>query len=88
MAAAFQQDQRRTFSAPAVQIHYYHRTIAVMDADNALASLKAAFDGFTDAGIWTDDRDVTFLPVRQAKDASNPRVEITIAESPEMDGLK
>ena len=34
------------------------------DKDNLLASLKAAFDGLTDAGVWTDDSEATYLPVR------------------------
>jgi Holliday junction resolvase RusA-like endonuclease len=48
------------------------------DADNLLASLKAAFDGIADAGLVSNDRQLTYLPVRQAIDRERPRVEITI----------
>lgn len=34
------------------------------DADNALASLKAAIDGLRDAGIVEDDAGIAFEPVR------------------------
>lgn len=35
------------------------------DADNLIASLKAAFDGLQDAGIIANDRGLTHLPPRQ-----------------------
>ena len=65
---------------PKVTITYYHKTRAFMDRDNILASLKAAFDGFTDAGLWADDHACLYMPIRREKDADNPRVEITISE--------
>ncbi len=65
---------------PKVTITYYHKTRAFMDRDNILASLKAAFDGFTDAGLWTDDHACLYMPIRREKDAEHPRVEITVSE--------
>lgn len=34
------------------------------DPDNCVAALKSVLDGITDAGVWTDDRDLTILPPR------------------------
>lgn len=42
-----------------------------VDGDNALASLKACWDGFTDAHLWSDDRYCLFHPVEQVKDPDN-----------------
>jgi crossover junction endodeoxyribonuclease RusA len=39
-----------------------------MDGDNALSTLKAAFDGLTDAELWSDDRRCRFEPVAQVRD--------------------
>jgi Holliday junction resolvase RusA-like endonuclease len=61
-----------------VHVTAYYKTAAARDADNVLASFKAAFDGLTDAHIWTDDRGLTHEPVTIAKDAANPRAVITI----------
>lgn len=59
-------------------VTWYAKTATHPDGDNALASLKAAFDGFTDAGLFSDDRGLTHAPVKFDKDKLNPRVEITI----------
>ena len=48
------------------------------DADNLLASLKAAFDGLADAGLIADDAGLTHAPVVVDVDADNPRVEIRL----------
>jgi len=61
-----------------VQIKWFARTARFPDGDNALATMKAAFDGLTDAGLFCDDKGLTHLPVKFAKDASNPRVQLTI----------
>lgn len=37
------------------------------DADNALASVKAAVDGLTDAGVWQDDRQIVRMSIEQEK---------------------
>lgn len=63
---------------PTARVTAYWRTTRKMDPDNLLATMKAAFDGFTDAGVWRDDREVTHLPCVQAKDAANPRIEIEV----------
>jgi Holliday junction resolvase RusA-like endonuclease len=42
-----------------------HRRIC--DADNALASVKAACDGLTDAGVWQDDRQIVRMSIEQEK---------------------
>ena len=61
-----------------IQIRWFAKTKSFPDADNALASLKAAFDGLVDAGVLSDDRRVTYPPVEIAKDADWPRVELAI----------
>lgn len=51
-----------------------------VDGDNALAMLKAAIDGCTDASIWRDDRQCRFDPVTQGRDPDGlgfVRLEIT-----------
>ena len=50
------------------------------DKDNCQAALKAAYDGFKDAGILIDDYDLTHLPLERKVDRANPRVEITITQ--------
>ena len=37
------------------------------DRDNALASLKAAFDGIADAGVIANDRELVHLPMTMIK---------------------
>ena len=71
-------DVKEPYRDAVVAITYYHATLAFADRDNILASLKAAWDGFTDAQLWPDDRDVIFLPVVRLKDAAKPRVEVRI----------
>ena len=61
-----------------VQAEFFFPTTHRRDADNLLASLKAAFDGLADAGIVANDRDLIHLPVRQTKDRDDPRVVLTI----------
>ena len=48
------------------------------DRDNIAASVKALWDGVTDAQVWADDSGVTHLPVVLAYDKQNPRLEILI----------
>ena len=80
MSAAFEQDLRCPFETPVVQIAYFNRRKIKPDADNILATLKSAWDGLTDSGVWADDRFCFFFPVRRCCDKANPRVEITITE--------
>ncbi len=78
MAAAYDVDLMRQLPAASVRIMAYWPTVRTMDPDNLIATMKSAIDGITDAGIWLDDRDLTYLPPRQAKDADNPRIVIVI----------
>ena len=51
------------------------------DKDNLAASLKAAWDGITDAGIMANDSGLTPMPVEiVVGPTERPRVEITITE--------
>lgn len=61
-----------------VECFFYHKDTRRRDKDNALASLKAAFDGIADAGLVGDDSALTYLPVKMLKSKENPRVEIEI----------
>lgn len=63
-----------------VQATFYKRTSHVTDSDNALASLKNAFDGLADAGLIANDRGLTHLPVKFAVDKNDPRVELTVTK--------
>lgn len=78
----------RSSSAPlhntaTVQVQWFTKTAHRPDGDNALASLKALFDGLTDAGIFSDDKWLTHLPIKFAKNAANPRVVLTITPTGE-----
>ena len=57
---------------------FYCATKRRRDADNALGSLKAAFDGLRDAGVIADDSGLTHEPVVFAVDRERPRVEISV----------
>ena len=60
------------------QAHVYVRDNRRRDKDNALASLKATFDGLVDAGLLHDDSALTHLPLVFLIDAKNPRVELLL----------
>lgn len=57
---------------------FYHAQKRGRDGDNALASLKAAYDGIAMAGIVANDKGIRHLPVRFEIDPANPRVEVTL----------
>jgi len=61
-----------------VQPIFYCKVKRRRDKDNALASLKSAFDGLVDAGLLVDDEQLTPLPVMFRIDRESPRVELII----------
>jgi crossover junction endodeoxyribonuclease RusA len=61
-----------------VRIRWFTKTARKPDSDNALASLKSAFDGIADSGFLSNDRGLTFHPIEFQKDNQNPRVQITV----------
>lgn len=65
-----------------LRIRWFGRTRNVlrMDRDNAIATLKAAFDGLTDAGIWHDDHAASIAADQPtfAVDRDEPRVELEV----------
>lgn len=69
------------WAAATIQATFYVKTERRRDADNLLASLKAAFDGLADAGVVQNDAGFTHLPVRVEIDRKNPRVELEIKET-------
>jgi Holliday junction resolvase RusA-like endonuclease len=58
----------------------YFPTNAFPDPMNLLDRCKAVFDGFEDVGIIIDDANLWPLRPEMHKDATNPRLEITITE--------
>jgi len=66
------------WAAVTVECHWFFRERRRRDSDNLTASLKAAMDGLTDAGVWLDDSGVKPLPPVIAYDAADPRVEIVV----------
>ena len=50
-----------------VDVLLLNKTARKQDADNALAWLKSTIDGLVDAGIFADDNELTYKPVRQDK---------------------
>jgi Holliday junction resolvase RusA-like endonuclease len=63
-----------------IQATLWHKTNRRRDGDNALASLKAAFDGLVDAGILADDSGVTHLPVIFKTGTPKIELEVTVIE--------
>lgn len=61
-----------------VSAKWFAKTRMFPDRDNALASLKAAFDGLSDAGLFCTDRNVTHQPIQFDVSKDNPRIELTI----------
>lgn len=61
-----------------VSLTFYFPHKRVRDGDNAIASMKAAFDGMSDAGVIANDSGLTHLPPTLLVDRDNPRVEITL----------
>lgn len=61
---------------------FYHATNRRRDSDNAMSSLKAAFDGMRDAGLFVDDHAgvLTILPPVFELDADNPRVVVLVTK--------
>lgn len=58
--------RRPKWQAATIQATFYRpRGRVLIDQDNAIASLKASIDGLADAGIFANDRGVTWLPPLQ-----------------------
>lgn len=68
----------KTAERARVRATFYFSTKRRRDADNLLASLKAAFDGLRDAGVINDDAGLEHQPVQVAIDKQNPRVELEV----------
>lgn len=70
------------FGATLVKCVFYHEKKAKRDDDNALASMKAAFDGFQDAKLIENDNGFKHETPEFRIDAQYPRVELEIQEIP------
>lgn len=68
-----------------VQVTFCVRDRRRRDPDNLAASLKAVWDGFTDAGLFADDRGLVHMPVRVTVDPKDPRVMVEILPLPAED---
>jgi len=64
-----------------VTFHFRKKTKRKQDADNALAWLKSTIDGLVDAGVFSDDKELSYAPITQAKETSDFGVHVTIEES-------
>ena len=66
------------WSKARLDVKAFFKTRNFPDPDNLTASMKSSIDGIADAGIILDDK--SLWPERPVfeKDASNPRVELTI----------
>ena len=60
----------------------FYPTLQRPDPDNLVSSCKSVFDGFADAGIVANDKDLWPERPTISKDKNNPRIEITITEEP------
>ncbi len=67
-----------------VKVSWYHRTGHRFDPTNIMGgyAVKAAVDGFKDAGIYRDDNLLHPLPPEQFTDKLRPRLEILITSNP------
>lgn len=52
-----------------------------MDGDNLAAMLKSCWDGMVDAGLFTDDRRLTHLPIEQVIDGKLKRQWVVVEVS-------
>jgi len=59
------QDRRKRLQIPVCGVLPIVTTRRRRDLDNVLAGLKAAFDGLTDAGWWSDDSDIVSITIRK-----------------------
>lgn len=62
-----------------IRATFFHKSRrSIADPQNLVYRLKATEDGFTDAGIVTDDNKNIWLPISQKIDKLKPRVEFTL----------
>jgi crossover junction endodeoxyribonuclease RusA len=61
-----------------IELDFYFDTNRKRDKDNLLASMKAAMDGFADAGVIVNDSGFEYASPRLHVDKENPRVVVTI----------
>lgn len=69
---------RVRLDSAAVRALFFYPTNRRRDPDNALSSLKPAWDGMQDAGIIENDSSLTHLPAVLGIDKENPRVELEV----------
>lgn len=63
-----------------IRVAFFHSTNRKRDQDNAIGSLKAAYDGIVDSGLVEDDdyEHMRRMSPVFSVDKENPRVELTI----------
>jgi len=78
-------NHRPNWPAAVCHIRWYARDKRglALDRDNIIAATKAARDGLTDAGIWTDDNGVRIGEVTIEVDRASPRVELVVERADE-----
>jgi len=65
-----------------LEVKAFFKTLNFPDPGNFMASLKSSEDGIADAGIINNDKGLWPERPTFEKDASNPRIEITITSEP------
>jgi Holliday junction resolvase RusA-like endonuclease len=82
-AVEAQQVESAPWQHTTAHVTFFFATKRRRDTDNALASLKSAYDGITESGLIPDDDSehlTRHMPAFQF-DAQNPRVEITLTNT-------
>lgn len=64
-----------------VKCSFFFANMNRRDKDNFAAMCKPIWDGFTDAGLWVDDNQLTHLPAEFGIDKADPRLEVEIREA-------
>jgi len=61
-----------------MQSRFFHKENRRRDGDNLNASIKAAIDGLTKAGVYVDDHQVILHPPEQYVVKNYPRLELYV----------
>jgi len=78
------QNQQQGFPWSRAMTHarFFFATNRNRDGDNLGGWLKAGWDGIAQGGLVVNDSGLTHMPPMQDIDKDNPRVELTIEETP------
>ncbi len=74
-------DHGLPWKSATVKCSFFFAKVNRRDKANFDAMCKPIWDGFTDAGLWVDDDQLTHLPTELAIDKNDPRLEIEVNQS-------